>query len=42
MKIEKNTLEQEVAEIYGFFKNVSQYLSNNDEFKRQIKKLKEN
>ena len=35
----KDTLQQEVAEIYSFFKNVSQYLSNNAELKRQIKKI---
>jgi len=35
----KDTLEQEVAEIYSFFRNVSQYLSNNAELKRQIKKI---
>ena len=32
-KNRRDTLEQEVAEIYSFFRNVSQYLSNNAELK---------
>ena len=38
-EIRKDSLEQEVPEIYSIFRNVSQYLSNNAELKRQVKKI---
>ena len=38
-EIRKDSLEQEVPEIYSIFRNVSQYLSKNAELKRQIKNI---